>query len=98
MMTRRELEVLRRRKAAEARDPRRYMTSEDLFGSRHVGLSNSARGDRADNQGRRYNVILMALRQAKPEWSLDNVRAEALRQLKMEDPNYAGAVRKLFET
>jgi hypothetical protein len=87
MMTKQELDVLRRRKAAEERAEeraaRRYMTPDDLFG-RPAGFINSARGDRADNQGRRYNVILMALRQAKPDWSIDQVRSEALRQLKLE--------------
>ena len=84
--SRHELKVMRR---LDAPDPprRRYMTSEDLFQARTVGgLADSSWADRADNQGRRYNALLVAIRQAKPEWSADQVRAEAARQLNLEAP------------
>jgi hypothetical protein len=50
--------------------------------------------DRTDNQGRRYNVVSMAVRQVKPHWSLDAVRGEAQRLVKLEDPDQAATARK----
>jgi hypothetical protein len=81
-----ELEERRRKAEDEAYARGRYLSAEDRFISRSIGAG-GVTVDRADNQGRRYNRLLMTIRQARPEWSADSVRAEAQRLLKLEDPD-----------
>jgi len=81
-----ELEVRRQKAEEEARARGRYISSEDRFVARNVGAGGSTI-DRTDNEGRRYNVILMAVRRVNPHFSADAVRAEAQRLFKLENPD-----------
>jgi hypothetical protein len=80
----RERDAKLRKEEVAALGPRRFDSSrEELF----IGLAGSrgvATADRIDNQGRRYNVILMALRASHPTWKTETVRDEARRLLKAE--------------
>lgn len=81
-----ELEVKRQKQEEETLARGRYLSSEDHFAARRGGLGGST-VDRTDNEGRRYNVILMAVRQVNPHLSADAVRAEAQRLFKLDNPD-----------
>jgi hypothetical protein len=65
----------------------RYTSEDELFHRPVVGKGKGvAVADRIDNQGRRYNALLLALRHHHPDWSADMIRRNALLLLRLDVP------------
>lgn len=87
--TKRRWDAKLRKEEVAALGPRRFGLGDALF-SGLAGGAGVAIADRIDNQGRRYSVILLALRAAHPTWESETVRNEARRLLKAETWRAAG--------